>query len=290
MKKIIALLLLLLTLLGCAAAHAEVERSPLLDAAFTMLEKDNIFQRRYNEITGANVESYFETGLPYFFGGKEGEKVLSKLPYFSQRKCWETTKFYRKNSWYLQGFDCSGYTRWIYKQVGLPEHDDLDNMILHWRYQDEGYHLYNHRPGYEMPPYDQLKDHLVVGDLLVSKVSARHIMMYIGTLRDYGFTAEEVPELADYLDYPLAIHCGPHPKYGERIQNYLDANRDRYKNTKTTNGGVAVSIIGVPLEAATHHEFVQVSDFYYFMLDNDTTAMTIWDLPSATSFCWFRMK
>ena len=288
MKKIIALFLVMLSMLCCAAAQAEVERSPILDAAFSMLEKDNIFQRRYNEITGANVESVFDTGVPYFFGGKDLDRVFSKLPYFSQRKCLETTKYYRKDAIYLFGFDCAGFTQWIHTQVGKPEHDKLDKMILTWSYEKK-YHVYNHRKGHEMPPYDQLKDNLIVGDLLVAKITARHIMMYIGTLRDYGFTAEEVPALADYLDYPLVIHCGPHPQYNQRMQEYIDANRDRYPKVRSTDGGVAVSILGVPLDAATHHEKQFHHDYSYFMLDNDSLVMTIWDLPSATSFCWFRM-
>ena len=293
MKKLIATLLLVVTLMGTLPmAQAEVERSPFLDAAFRCLEKDNIFQRRYNEITGAQVESIFDLGIPYYFGGKYMERITSRLPEFSKYKCWETTKFYRKDKFYIDGFDCSGYTQWIYSEVGMPAHDSLSNMILKWDYQRAGNHLYNHREGFEMPPYDELKDHLIVGDLLVAKHGARHIMMYIGTLRDYNFTAEEVPELADYLDYPLVIHCGPSPVYGARFQEYLDSKADDsyYANVGTTNGGVEVSIIGIPMEDAPIQEHVQITDYSYFMIDDGNYALTIWDLINATSFCWFRMN
>ena len=71
MKKLFGILLLVVMLMTTLPlAHAEVERSPFLDAAFRCLEKDNIFQRRYNEITGAQVESIFDLGIPYYFGGK----------------------------------------------------------------------------------------------------------------------------------------------------------------------------------------------------------------------------
>ncbi|MBE5783750.1 MAG: NlpC/P60 family protein [Clostridiales bacterium] len=289
MKKMLAALLMLTVMLGLfsGCAQAEVEQNPLLDAAFSLIEEGNIFLERYNQITGANVEAKFVNGVPYMFGGKGDELFLSQYPNYAKRKCWETTKFYRKNSVYIYGLDCSGYTQWIYAQCGKPAHDSLSNMILKWDYERNGNHLYNHRKGNEMPPYNELKDHLIVGDLLVGKNGARHIMMYIGTLADYGFTAEEVPELADYLDYPLVIHSGPSPVYGARFDQVIAENPDLYGNCKTTNGGVQVSILGIPLDEAPYQEHVQIDDYSYYMLED--TVMTIWDLPGCTSFCWFRM-
>ena len=289
MKKVLMVLCIALCICMITPAMAEVQRSPLLDAAFSLIEEDNIFLRRYNEITGANIEAKFENGVPYMFGGKGDDLFLSQYPNYAKRKCWETTKFYRKDSVYIYGLDCSGYTQWIYQQAGYPAHDSLSNMILKWEYERNGNHLYNHRKGNEMPPYNELKDHLIVGDLLVGKHGARHIMMYIGTLADYGFTAEEIPELANYLDYPLVIHCGPSPVYGEIFEQFIAENSDLYGNCKTTNGGVEVSILGVPLEEAPIFEHVQVNDFYYFMIDEGTYPLTIWDLPGCTSFCWFRI-
>ena len=288
MKKIMAILLMSVALLGIFSfgAQAEVQRDPLLDAAFSLIEEGNIFLERYNQITGADVEAKFVNGVPYMFGGKGDDLFLSQYPNYAKRKCWETTKFYRKNSVYIYGLDCSGYTQWIYAQCGRPAHDSLSNMILKWEYERNGQHLYNHRKGNEMPPYNELKDHLIVGDLLVGKNGARHIMMYIGTLADYGFTAEEVPELANYLDYPLVIHSGPSPVYGARFDKVIAENPTLYGNCKTTNGGVQVSILGVPMKEAPYQEHVQIDDFSYFMLED--TVMTIWDLPGCTSFCWFR--
>lgn len=290
MKRLCALLSILVFMLGCTYnACAQVERSSLLDEAFSLIEKDNIFLRRYNEITGADVEALFEHGVPYFFGGKGDALFLSAYPDFAKRKCWETTKFFRKDSIYIYGLDCSGYTQWIHAQVGKPAHDSLSNMILKYSEYAKENHLYSHRPGKEMPPYNELKDHLIVGDLLVGKHGARHIMMYIGTLADYGFTAEEVPELSAYLDFPLVIHCGPSPVYGAIYERFIAENAERYGNCKTTDGGVEVSILGVPLEEAPIREHVQNTDFSYFLIDDGKYPLTIWDLPSCTSFCWFRM-
>ena len=147
MKKCIALALLLILLCGVVGASAEVEKNPLLDAAFTAIEKDNIFQRRYNELTGSNVESLFELGVPYFFGqqvsnGKLLNKtyLVSKYPEYAIKKCLEVTKTFRTGELYIYGFDCSGYTRWIYDQCGKGFHPGLQDMIV--KYENRKYHLY----------------------------------------------------------------------------------------------------------------------------------------------------
>ena len=96
-------------------------------------------------------------------------------------------------------------------------------------------YLFTHREGQQMPPFEQMKDTLQVGDLFAMKhpySTYRHIMMYIGTLRDFGFTPEETPELAPYLDYPLVAHCGTHPQYGERFQRFIDTHPEDYLNTQ----------------------------------------------------------
>ena len=301
-KKIIALVLAIMSLMSVSilAEEAEtvelVKQDPLLDAAFSMLEAGNPFLEAYNEITGAGIEPHFAYGLPYFFGGtydymvKGEQHLFSRAPEYSKRSCWEQTKFYDKNKVYLYGLDCSGYTRWIYNEVGWPKHDTLSGMINQYGKYGKKNHVYSHREGKEMPPYDELAATLELGDLLVVKPKEGGVMMFIGTLRDYGFTAETAPELADYLDYTLVIHSGPNPDYGPRMQKYLDEHADDsyYSNVNIPNGGVNVSIIGVPVEDAPH----QIEDsnvlYHYFELP-DGYKITIWDLEAATSFCWFRI-
>ena len=314
MKSILALVLAMLTLMSIPAFAEEpaadlVKQDPLLDAAFSMLEKGNPILEKYNEITGADVQVHFEYGLPYFFGGTydfmfKGEPLLfSREPEYARRSCWEQTKFYDKNKLYLYGLDCSGYTRWIFNEVGWPRHDSLSGMINQYGKYEKKNHVYSHRRGKEMPPYSELAATLELGDLLVvkPKEGGRHVMMFIGTLREYGYTAETVPALAAYLDYPLVIHCGPNPMYGARMQKYLDEHADDsyYKDVKVPNGGVCVSLIGVPLEAATHRvplEWLINLDekdpsHYYHCFDLNGYDLTIWwELDTATSFCWFRIN
>ena len=297
-KRIILLMLSLMTLLTSLPARAEVEKSDLLDAAFSMLEAGNPFVERYNAITGSQVEARFELGMPYFFGGKHDYKIngeqlmFSREPEYAKRTVWEQTHFYDKGKYYLYGFDCSGFTQWIFSEVGWPEHDALDAMINQWGKYGNKNHVYSHRKGKEMPPYDELAATLQVGDLLVGKNGARHVMMFIGTLRDFGYTEEEVaPELAPYLDYALVIHCGPNLMYGERITQYLADHADDpyYANVNIPNGGVVVSIIGVNWDDAPFHGHEGIDDYAWFELP-DGYKLTIWDLPSCTSFCWFRMN
>ena len=124
MKKLTALLVLMLTMgLSILPAQAEVERSKLLDAAFSMLEEGNDFVRRYNEMTGAEVTATFVDGCPYFFGGKADDettltRLFSRAPLYSKREIWEQTRFYDKGSYYLYGLDCSGFTQWVYAEAG----------------------------------------------------------------------------------------------------------------------------------------------------------------------------
>lgn len=296
MKKTTALLMMVLLMMATVLpAQAEVQKSEILDAAFSMLEEGNDFLRRYNEITGSDVQAVFEDGCPYFFGGKADDelkqtRLFSRAPLYGKRQIWEQTRFYTKGAYYLYGFDCSGFTQWVYAEAGLPKHDSLSNMILQYGKYDKN-HIYSHRKGKEMPSYDKLAENLQVGDLLVAKKRARHVMMFIGTLRDFGYTEEELPELAPYLDYALVIHCGPNFAYTDRIQAFLDAHQDDpfYQGVKTTDGGVAISLIGVPFEDAPNQGHFGVNDFAWFDMP-DGYKLTIWDLPNATSFCWFRMN
>lgn len=291
MKRLVAVLLALLSLMGTAfpALGEEgqgVQQCTFLDSAFSMLEEGNIFLKRYNDITGANVEPVFPNGVPYFFGGQDSKMVFRDVPEYAVRSCWETTRFYRKNQKYIYGFDCSGFTKWLFKQNGWTEHESLSKLVNEWGKYGK-YHIFSHRKGKEPPAYEELKNYLQVGDLLITKHRSRHVMMYIGTLRDYGYTAEQVPELANYLDYPLVVHCGPNPDAGERFQQVIDANTEKYGRCKTTNGCVCVSIVGVPYEAAPHSANVQVDDFYWFELE-DGYKLTLRDYDQASTFIWYR--
>ncbi len=292
MMKRIALLLALLSLAcGLLGAQAEGEnpgltQNGLLDSAFSLLEKGNPFLDRYNQLTGAGVEVIFEQGSPYFFGGKSISRIFKYLPDYSIRDCWEDSRFFKQGKFYIFGFDCAGYTQWIFSENGLEPHDGLRALLNEATKYDQN-HIFSHREGKQPPPYGQLKPYLQVGDLLVTKHGSRHVMMYIGTLSDYGYTAEQVPLLADYLDYPLVIHSGPHPDAGQRFQKVIDDNPEKYGRCLTTDGCVNVSIIGVPFEAAPFTDTVQKNEYHWFELENGYK-LTIRNYDDATAFVWYR--
>ncbi len=304
MKKLMVILLICCCMMGMLpAAGAEVERNVLLDNAFKMLDEGNIFIDRYNQITGAQVQPIIACGVPYFFGGKDYDRVLKNLPRLGKAKPLERTVYYKKDKTYVYGLDCQGYIYAVRRESGMIGVSPLNFMYqpiytdkkTNKRYNWEQYYIWWHyrgesRRGDNLLPEDLslVKDTAEVGDLMITHARGNHIMMYIGTLRDYGFTEEEIPQLKDYMDYPLVVHCGVSPVYGERIQQLIDADPTYYKKTKTTNGGVQVSIWGVPREAAAYHETVQKTVFDYFKLPNGQV-LTICDLQNVTKYRWIRL-
>ena len=289
MKTRLTVLILALALILCALpAGAEVERNGFLDTAFSMLEEGNLFIERYNELTGADVQAVYEPGMPYMFGGKRSEEILKGAPVFNKRACWENTHFYRKDQVYIYGFDCSGYTEWIMTENGYKHPENLGAVATHYEeYWNNYVYTTNSHCTNLQPDWSEVAATLQVGDLYVIKHGGRHVLMYIGTLADYGFTAEDEPELADYLNYPLVIHCGPNPVYCTRFETYI-AEHPEYSKCGVTDGGVNVSILGVPLDKATCHEHVQVHDYDYFTIGENEQVLTVYRTDDYSSYAWFR--
>ena len=225
MKKRLLLCTVIALVLFHTTAYALVEQNILLDTAFSMLEAGNPILERYNKITGADVQVGYELGLPYFYGGRK-ESLLMTIA-----EAQETTYSFTQGERYIYGFDCSGYTNWINSKTGRPQHDTLEYMITkYWKYRD------NQLPVKDIA-YDQLKDYLQVGDYLVANHNGRHIMMYIGTLADYGYTAEDVPAsrgvpgLSDFnpLREQPHVHGALYSIYrGEQPELPYDHRRRRY--------------------------------------------------------------
>ena len=264
-------------------ANGSVERSRFLDAAFSMLEEGNPFQLRYNAIAGANIRSLFELGVPYFFGGKSAEPLFSKYPDYIVMRSWQDNSYFKNDVNYIYGFDCAGFTMWVWNQAGKGEHGSLVELL-----NDEEHHFYcSKKP---MPAWDELYRTLQVGDLVVlHHPGSRHCGMYIGTLRQYGYTALEVPDLEPYLDYPLIIHCAGHPAFGDRFQFLIDNGLQKYRHAATTNGGVCVALLGVRKDQATHQAKVQDADYGWFVLP-DYTFLTVldWTNVDPEAYCWYR--
>ena len=269
LAALLAAVLLLAAFPGTAAA--ERERSDLLEAAFELLEKGNPFAKRYAEQTGHKIKPLFPQGVPYFYGGLSGAKgngwFYMAYPDYFIKKCESGSDYFQVGKYYFYGLDCTGFTRHVYKACGKPAHPGLNDMMNQW--EQRRYHVYDHRKGSEAPPAGQLKDTLQIGDLFLvkhEKTKSRHIMMYIGTLRDFGYTAEEEPSLADWLDYPLVIHCGNSPFYGKRL----------------------VSILGPKPEDAPKHKHVQKTDYSWFPMNDGGYQLTVVNMSDVKYYCWYR--
>ena len=279
---------LVLILLFCAQALALPEADDLIEVAFVMLEKENPFIPRFEARSGRTVEVLFEQGMPYMFGGKHSAGMTNLWPDYQPRLCRQGSDYFKEGNYYLFGMDCSGYTNYINKFAHRRLHDTLGKMMMNEEYAAN--RICESAEGKEMPAWAEMKDCLEVGDFLLlhDKGSRyRHILMYIGTMRDFGYTAEDEPALAEYLDYPLVIHCGLSPVYGERMQRVIDSKPEIYHRCTTTDGGVQISILGVDPEKAPEHVTVQGNDFDYFTMNDKGYVLTV--VRMRDEYCWFRL-
>ena len=202
--------------------------------------------------------------------------MFERLPDYARREVYEDTDFFHRGKLYLYGFDCSGFIKYIHLRTGRSELPFLSEILASGRRSPKNI-LFSE----DSPDFSTLHETLIPGDLFVIRTKYNHVMMYIGTLRDFGL-AEDLLSLAPYLDYPLCVHCGLSPVYGRRMDNWLKKHRKDpfYQNVETTDGGVSVSILGVPPSAAPHRKFVQNTDYAYFTIKN--TTLTVYDLTDRT--------
>ena len=284
---------LLLLCLFPGPGRAEAEAPDLTAAAFELLEEGNPFVTRYEKLSGKEITPLFPCGVPYYFGGLSGSKgngwFYMAYPDYFIKMCEHGSGYFKVGERYFYGLDCIGFTRHVYKACGLPAHPSLADIMTQW--EQKQYHVYDSRKGHEAPPYDQLKDTLRVGDLLVVKhedSKSRHVMMYIGTLRFFGYTAEEEPALASWLDWPLVIHCGLSPFYGERFRKLIDEYPDKYGKATTTDGGVVISLLGPAPEDAPEHGHVQNTDYAWFTMNDGGYQLTLINLTDVKYYAWYR--
>ena len=160
----------------------------MLDAAFSMLEEGNLFTERYNALTGSNVKALFPQGVPYFFGGQNYDRMMARYPAYTTSTSLETTHFYRGGQKYICGLDCSGYADWICESNGLLEIPPLSAAITHYaEFRDNYVFTSNSHIQNPMPSWGEVAQYLSVGDFYIVHHGSRHVLMFIGTLRDYGF-------------------------------------------------------------------------------------------------------
>lgn len=256
--------------------HMErIEAQRFLNVALTMMDESNPVLLAYNENCGGSVSARFKYGCPYLFAGSN-ESSLLRPRYASQ-----DSHYYSTSKLYLGGFDCIGFARWVHNQVGmkkLPAISETRNAAK------------PNRIDMQDLPSAQWAQRMKVGDSinLAGQGGGYHVMIYIGTLRDFGFTAEQVGEqLAPYLDNPLTIHCGMNNYHTAWYTQYL--KDENLTSVTPPDGGVTISILGIPYDSVPNTETMwkgtsNVKTFYWFdLLGYNLTVIN----PDSEAFRWY---
>ncbi|MBQ3705957.1 MAG: C40 family peptidase [Clostridia bacterium] len=273
-----------------------IRRNKLLDIAFSMVERGNPFQARYNLITGAKVKSLFPLGVPYFWGGTSYRILTEKYPRYTTRTAWQSSPvFYRKGTVYLYGFDCVGFVKSVYQQAGQRISGTLTGR-RDPAWCRAGTHVYCDDVHPLPTDWRKAARRMQVGDIMVIHHPGTHAMMYMGTLRDYGYTEQQLPALAKYLDYPLMLQSGENHYSYQRFQSLIASGSQMGSPAASpTDGGVGICILGVPRKDAemtltlhgavsrcfdvegccvTMLDFNSVTDYFVWRMGNERTAWT----------------
>ena len=289
MKRLRLLLLLVLAaLLLCGSAGAEkktkkIQPYAVLNHAFTVLEKGNPFTERYNRIAGQKVKARMAQGAPYFWGAQE-DHLFAKEPDYVVVPAWSNSPaYYRTGVKYFYGFDCVGFVKWVWKETYGEEMPARRSL-----FSDREHQIRNRETG-KGPLWKGAVKTLVPGDILIMDrgPSSHHMGIYIGTLRMYGYTAEELPELADRLDTPLVIHCTTNAQVSDRFAELIAHGLPKYRCATVTDGGVCVSLLVPDCKGVPGHVHQQNQDTRYYTLP-DGTWLTVLSCEKVTDYCWYR--
>ena len=288
MKRRVCCILLLAAALLCAGAAAEtaaaVRGCPMLSNAFTVLEEGNPFIERYNRITGENVRARMSHGAPYFWGAQQ-DHLFAKEPEYVVLPAWQNSPaYYRAGTKYLYGFDCVGFVKWVWKETygqAMPARADL--------LRDRGNQVRCTAAG-EGPIWEGFAETLIPGDLLLMehRSGGHHVAIYIGTLRMYGYSEGEAPELAGELDGPLVIHCTTNAQVADRFADLIQNGLPKYKCATPPDGGVCVSLLAPTPDKAPSKVHQQNQDTWYYTLP-DGTWLTVLRCDDITEYAWYRI-
>ncbi len=264
-----------------------IRRNELLDQAFTLVEAGNPFQARYNLLTGAATESLFPLGVPYFWGGRNYRTITERLPRYTTREAWQSSPvFYQQGTIYLYGYDCVGFVKGVYSLAGKPIEGTLAGK-KEKEYCQAGTHVYCDDAHPLPEDWTEAARTMQVGDIMVIHHPGMHAMMYMGTLRDYGYTEEQLPALAKYLDYPLMFQCGENHYSYLRFQSMIEASDDpRIAEASPPDGSVGVCILGVNPEDA--EMTLEYHDAVSRCFDVEGACVTMMGFGSVTDYFVYR--
>lgn len=245
-----------------------VREEPLYENSLYMLDAGNAFLARYDDTADSLVAASLPLGVPYYYAGGTEEKFLRRF-YPSVN-----TDYFRPDHMYLCGLDCVGFTHLVYEKCGLRKHPSISDLL---RSGAGTAALKANDPG-------RWSCLLLPGDLIAVKHGTYHIMLYLGTLRTFGWNERNAGEAAELLDAPLVIHCGGNPFYYERYQNYI--REMKYKNTLPPDGGVTVAVIRQN-DGDTPHSTTAAWGKRYGWYLVDHYPLLVFPLSDCTEIAWY---
>ena len=218
--------------------NGHVRKDLVLDAAFRHLEEGNPFVLRYNVITNSEVTPLLQYGIPYFFGGRNFNAVMERSPDYTLWKAWQDSLYYRDGVVYFNGLDCVGFMNAVRHQAKL--------VPLDTKRTKEGFNQHAIASGQkgDEDSFDAFKNSVHLGNFIFVYHPNLHVLIYIGTLRNYGYTELDFADNPEILDYPLVIHCGTNAAYADWFYHLKQVGLSRYKKATVPDGGVTVSIVG----------------------------------------------
>lgn len=248
-----------------------VQDQPFYEAALSMLEEGNPFIEYYDETAESLMTASLPLGVPYYYAGRTEEKFLNR--YYPQT----ITNYYRPDHMYFCGLDCAGMTRLIFDKCKWEQHPTIMAMLA----RGIGTSALKNREPAEWPSL------LLPGELFCVHHGTYHVMMYLGTLRQFGWTEADAGEAASLLDEPLVIHCGGNPFYYDRYYAYIQEKG--YRNTYPPDGGVTVSVIRQTNTDAPHTMTTKWGKFFGWYMLGDYPLL-VFPLDDCTDIAWYAVS
>ena len=243
------------------------EERELLDYALCCLDQEHPVLRHYQEVTGSLVSSRWPLGVPYYFGGVNEEKILRR--YYPR----QVTGYYRADRKYICGLDCAGFINLALRKSGL-EQVSISEVLS----AGQGALLLNRRNPRWWSTF------LLPGDLVAMRHGRfNHILLYLGTLRTFGWTEQTAGEALPLLDFPLVIHCGENPFYYQRYLAYI--REQGFEDTFPPDGGVTVSVVLPDAASAPHREEAPWGDSFAWYLA-DGYPLLVFSLEGCDELAW----
>ena len=247
----------------------KVRYDMLYEASLSMLEEGNAFARRYDETAESLMAAALPLGVPYYYAGGSEDKFLRRFYPTT------TTNYYQDTHMYLCGLDCVGMTRLVYEKRGLARHPSISDML---RAGAGSAALKKNDP-------ERWPMLLRPGELIAVQHGTYHVMMYLGTMRQFGWTEAEAGEAAGLLDAPLVIHCGGNPFYYDRYQEYI--RQQGYRNTWPPDGGVTVSVVRQTDGDAPHSRDTFWGKHFGWYELADGQPLLVFRLDDCTDMAWY---